>query len=144
MCSSRWTKGVAETIKEVASKYYSNSLEQYLDVNRMRSKEIQGALQRAEDFAIRLWAGREVAHSPLLAPLASLKIIAGLTRWFFEAVSKRLMKVFPRAKEGTQMILDSMLIHNAADADLRGKSNTLCNLVFNLNYDCFAHRERIH
>jgi hypothetical protein len=89
----------------------------------MRSKEVQSALLRTEDFAIRLWADRSISNNPELSPLVTLNVISGLARWYFSALSKHLMQDFSHASDGTQLILESMQIHNKADADLRESSN---------------------
>jgi hypothetical protein len=111
------------------SKVLGNSLEQYFDISRMRSKEVQAALQRAEDFAIRLWTDREIARNEDLSGIITLRIISKLTRWFFDAISKNLLLDFPSANRGTKLILESMQMHNKADADLRSMSISSCSLM---------------
>ena len=113
----RWGQGGEAAA--VSSSLFASSLEQYLDVTRMRSKEVLSALQRANDLAQRMWNSRVIRANPALSALVNLRVIAGLCRWFLEAASKRLMPDFPSASIGTQLILQSMQLHSKVDAELR-------------------------
>lgn len=85
----------------------------------MRSKEVQSALQRVQDFAVRLWADRNIARNPTVNGLCTLVVTAGLTKWLFRVLSKHLIPEFSRMSEGTKLITESMLMHHKADAILR-------------------------
>ena len=86
---------------------------------RMRSKEVQTALQRVQDFAVRLWADRSIARNPAVNGLCNLTVTSGLSLWLLKVLSKQLIPDFPHVPEGTRLITESILMHHKADATLR-------------------------
>lgn len=80
-----------EVLLATTSFHNTSSSRQYFDVLRMRSIELLDCQARAEAFARRLWKSLELRNDEQLSKLTSLNILTSLTRWLFNAISKRLV-----------------------------------------------------
>jgi hypothetical protein len=77
---------------------------QFFDLLRMRLTELTVAKQRCEEFSRKMWTSKEFRMNPLLCKLLSLKIISSLTKWLFNALSKKLGRVCATEKRGLKLI----------------------------------------
>jgi hypothetical protein len=82
----------------------SEAEQQFFDTIRMRMTEIAAAKQRVTDFARFLWSAPSLRGDKDLKKLLSLKIISGLSRWLFNALSRRLLPICATEKQGLQMM----------------------------------------
>ncbi len=78
--------------------------EQFFDILRMRNMEVITAQKRAEAFARRMWTARHLRKDPLLNKLTTVKIIAPLTTWYFQAICKRLVRATTTETEGENLL----------------------------------------
>jgi len=85
------------------------SEEQFFDLLRMRNMEVITAQNRAESFARRLWSARLLRNDPVLSKLTTVKIIAPLTKWYFQAICKRLVNATDTEAEGEELLEDARL-----------------------------------
>ena len=63
------------------------------------------AEQRAVAFAERLWTDRFLNRDPVLRNLMNTRIISGLTRWLFNALSRYLMPFEMADRKGMERAL---------------------------------------
>jgi hypothetical protein len=82
----------------------SSSEEQFFDMIRMRTAEIKVAQIRVERFARNLWTSASIRRDRQLSKLTDIKIIAGLTRWFFESLTKRLVRKVTTEQKGIDLL----------------------------------------
>ena len=78
----------------------TKSEEQFFDVVRMRTTEVKVAHMRSVDFAKRVFKSKFVRADPQLSKLASVRILCLLTKWLFEALSKKLIVKAKTEQEG--------------------------------------------
>ncbi len=78
----------------------TTSEEQFFDVVRMRTTEVKVAHMRSVDFAKRVFKSKFVRADPQLSKLASVKILCLITKWLFEALSKKLIIKVKTEQEG--------------------------------------------
>lgn len=97
--------------------------EQFFDVFRMRLMEIKTAEDRAEKFARKLWSARQIRDHPVLQKLATITIIAPLTRWYFASICKRVVKALPTEDLGETMLEESKKDSREADRLFRRSIN---------------------
>eukprot|EP00595_Chromulina_sp_UTEXLB2642_P000637 CAMPEP_0196765254 /NCGR_PEP_ID=MMETSP1095-20130614/7884_1 /TAXON_ID=96789 ORGANISM="Chromulina nebulosa, Strain UTEXLB2642" /NCGR_SAMPLE_ID=MMETSP1095 /ASSEMBLY_ACC=CAM_ASM_000446 /LENGTH=186 /DNA_ID=CAMNT_0042122985 /DNA_START=1352 /DNA_END=1909 /DNA_ORIENTATION=+ len=97
----QWFEDITDNIREEP---LTTSEQQFFDVIRMRTTEIKVAQIRIEKFARRLWTSYEIRHDPNLCKLSNIRILSSLSRWFFEAISKRLVSVVSTEKKGIALL----------------------------------------
>jgi hypothetical protein len=85
----------------------SRSEEQFFDVLRMRTLEIQLAEKRTEAFARRMWTSKVIRADPLLYKLTTVRIVSGLSRWYFESICKKLVQRSPTELKGQKLLSKS-------------------------------------
>ncbi len=83
---------------------------QFFDVVRMRLTETNSAEARAEAFARRLWTNKIYRESSEFKILTSINILAHLTKWYFQAMCRRLCRVITTESEGTSLVTESQAI----------------------------------
>jgi hypothetical protein len=86
-----------------------SSEEQFFDLLRMRNMEVITAQTRAENFARRMWSNRLLRNDPVLNKLTTVKIIAPLTKWYFQAICKRLVNATATEAEGEELLESARL-----------------------------------
>ncbi len=101
---------------------------QFFDVLRMRLTELTVAKTRAEEFSRRIWTSKDFRFDPELSKLLSLPIIAALTRWLFNALSKKLGKVCVTEQRGLQYLKSSRKYISALKTVQRRKTRTVLEL----------------
>eukprot|EP01033_Poteriospumella_lacustris_P015028 gene15028-10748_t len=77
--------------------------QQFFDTIRMRMTELAAAKQRVVDFARFLWSTPTLRGDGDLKRLLTLRIITGLARWLFNALSRRLLPVCGTEKQGLRL-----------------------------------------
>jgi len=87
----------------------TSSEEQFFDLLRMRSMEVITAQNRAESFARRLWSARLLRNDAALSKLTTVRIIAPLTKWYFQGICKRLVNATATEAEGEQLLEEARL-----------------------------------
>lgn len=93
--------------KKPNDKQLTRSEEQFFDVVRMRMTEVQVASKRVENFARHMWNSKEVRASPLVKTLVNVNIIAPLSKWYFNAINRRLVRASPTEPKGMAMFTDA-------------------------------------
>lgn len=96
---------------------------QFFDILRMRMTELSSAKTRADEFARRIWTSREIRTHPVLSKLVSLRIVAQLTRWFFNAISRRLIPFCITEKRGLYLVKLSRRLDAKAKTLIRRARN---------------------
>lgn len=101
-----------------------NSERQFFDVIRMRITETNAAENRAEQFARRLWSKKEYRESKELSVMTSINILSHLTKWYFQAICRRLSRTCKTESEGTKLLSESQrLAVRAENATKRSELN---------------------
>lgn len=106
----------------------TSSEEQFFDVVRMRTTEVKVAQIRVERFARRIWTQRDIRVDPVLSKLTPLRIVAGLSRWLFEALCKKLLGLFVTEKHGTELVSKAHLLSLKAEIVERRATGVSMNL----------------
>eukprot|EP01032_Pedospumella_encystans_P010080 gene10080-11812_t len=88
---------------------------QFFDVLRMRTTELSHARSRALDFARNLWTNKGFRLDSSLNKLVTIRMVAGLTRWYFNGISKRLMPQSVNEKPALVMLRRSRQLLSKAD-----------------------------
>ena len=78
-------------VEEVGGKSRSGLEFSYLV--RMRRSDIESALDRAEDFARRLWTDRSISSHWTLGVFSKFRVVSKMTSWFLEAAAFRLVEL---------------------------------------------------
>jgi len=102
----------------------SSSEVQFFDVLRMRTTELSHARSRAMDFARNLWTNKGYRLDPSLSKLVSIRIVSGLTKWYFNGINKRLMPLSVNEKPALQMLRRSRQLLDKAD-NVRNRVNKI-------------------
>ena len=85
----------------------TRSEEQFFDVVRMRMTEVQVAAKRVENFARYMWNSKEVRANQEVKTLVNVNIIAPLSKWYFNAINRRLVRASPTEPKGMAMLTDA-------------------------------------
>lgn len=97
---------------------------QFFDVVRMRLTETNSAEARAEAFARKLWTQKCYREDPELKVLTSINILAHLTKWYFQAMCRRLCRVCTTEAEGTKLVTESQRLEiRTMNAEKRAAAN---------------------
>eukprot|EP01039_Chlorochromonas_danica_P007135 gene7135-7888_t len=110
---------------EMVAETLTSSEKQFFDILRMRMTELSSAKTRADEFARRVWTSRDVRSHPTLAKLVNLRIVAQLTRWFFNAISRRLIPFCSTEKSGLYLFKLSRKMESKAKIFQRRARNNL-------------------
>lgn len=93
----------------------SSSEVQFFDIIRMRTTELSHSLQRANQFSRRIWTDKDLKLHPVYGKLISIRIVAGLTSWYFNALSKRLIPLSTTEKPALNLLKKSRYQISKAD-----------------------------
>jgi hypothetical protein len=88
--------------------------QQFFDTVRMRMTELAHAENRVMEFVRRLWSNKKYRDDPNLAKLVSLRVLAPLTRWFFNSLSRNLLRFCYTEKQGLQYHKQAHSLKNKA------------------------------
>lgn len=81
----------------------TRSEEEFFDVLRMRTTELSDAVEKVVEFARRLWTSKEIRNNPQLNKLINIRVISHLSQWYFNTLSKRLIKISHTEKQALQL-----------------------------------------
>jgi len=94
-------------VKKSNVQQLTRSEEQFFDVVRMRMTEVQVAAKRVENFARHMWNSKEVRANQEVKTLVNVNIIAPLSKWYFNAINRRLVRASPTEPKGMAMLTDA-------------------------------------
>lgn len=93
----------------------SRSEEQFFEMLRMRTAEVRVAEKRAEELARKLWTDKLLRKHPVMSKLTSVLIVSQLTKWFFEAINKRLVRGTGIEHKGLKLLEEASMMRVRAD-----------------------------
>lgn len=108
-------KQFEERLKVPLNMLITESERQFFDVMRMRMTELTCAVQRAYDFARKLWTKKDFRTDPQLSKLTGIRIVSRLCMWYFNSISRRLMRLCPSEKKGMQLLRSGKRMLQNAD-----------------------------
>jgi hypothetical protein len=114
--------------KHTAEEPLSVSETQFFDLLRMRLTELTVAKQRCEEFSRKLWTSKDLRTHPEAGKLVSLPIIAALTRWLFNALSRKLGKTCATEARGLKLLKQAKKYLAAVKAVGKRKTRTVQEL----------------
>jgi hypothetical protein len=81
----------------------------------MRTAEVRVAEKRAEELARKLWTDKILRKHPVMSKLTTVLIISRLTKWFFEAINKRLVRGTGTESKGLLLLDEAKSMRVRAD-----------------------------
>lgn len=85
----------------------SSSEVQFFDIIRMRTTELSHSVERALNFSRRIWSDKSLKLHSKYGKLIKIRLISGLSRWFFNALSRRLIPYSSTEKPALQLLKKS-------------------------------------
>jgi hypothetical protein len=88
---------------------------QFFDLMRMRALEVTVAKGRGLELARRLWTDKELRVHPELKKLTTITMVRGITMWFFNAISKRLIRLVVTENQGNMLLLEARSLRKKSE-----------------------------
>jgi len=85
----------------------SSSEVQFFDIIRMRTTELSHSVERALNFSRRIWSDKSLKLHSKYGKLIKIRLIAGLSQWFFNALSRRLIPYSSTEKPALKLLKKS-------------------------------------